>query len=187
MLECAKVQNLEEGQGMKTGQVAQALDVAQKTILNWVEHPALNKFFSASARLADGQLQREFTQDDLFALNTIRNLRAINTDWQLIAEQLDAGKRDSALPPAALTANTGITDMERLETSIITKARLDSALDRIEWYDRRLQQIERERDEWRERYIAETTRIREERAKEVARLQMELELRRSGRLKPDTE
>lgn len=163
---------------MKTGQVAQALDIDPKTVLNWVDHPVLSKFFSASAHQQEGQLQREFTQDDLLVLNTIRNLRATMSankpDWFVIAAQLDAGRRDNVLPLAAMTANTGVTDMERFEQAIITKARLDSAMNQIDFLNRQIERLEQDIDKHLERIM--------EAREDKARLQRELELWEAGRL-----
>ncbi len=87
---------------MKTGKVAKALGVDQKTITNWTDHPLLRRFFSKEASAESGETQRDYGELDVIILNTVRAARAKNTDWADIAEILDSGEYDSNLPPSAL-------------------------------------------------------------------------------------
>jgi hypothetical protein len=180
---------------MKTGQVAQALDVDAKTILNWTDHPVLNKFFSDGARGAKGNLQRVFSQQDLLILNTVRVARsrqpANRPDWNAIAGAIENGELTNALPLSAYTADTGITEMDRVQTSLSLQVKLDSALEKITEYkraiderDQRIRELEKKDADWNERFYTETARLREEKAAFEARYAVLMELLSAGRLSP---
>lgn len=116
---------------MKTGEVASSLGVAVDTIRNWINQPALNRFFSDSATGADGTPQRTYIQDDVRILNTIRDLRARKiTDWDAIATRLDNGYRVDELPQNATTTGTRTVPYEQAEQAALTtaiQARLEEA------------------------------------------------------------
>ena len=77
---------------MKTGELAKALGVDQGTIKNWVSE--LSEFFSDAAQ-NKGRAQRDYSDEDVITLNTIRTLRLVEgtTSWDKIREFLDSGRR----------------------------------------------------------------------------------------------
>jgi DNA-binding transcriptional MerR regulator len=91
---------------MKTGKVAKVFGVDPKTIINWTDIEAFEKFFSPEARATAGKTQRDYSEADLMVLNTIRLERAQGTDWNDIAARLDSGHREEELPPQAMLVET---------------------------------------------------------------------------------
>jgi DNA-binding transcriptional MerR regulator len=176
---------------MKTGKVAQILDLDPQTVKNWVALDMLAEFFSDGAK-GKGQMQREFTDGDLSVLNTIRTLRISgNNNWHSIAETLRAGHRDTTLPAGGITVNTGETPIDLVKKSMATTVERDNAIahvkkleDQLDEYEKRLAEAEREKDRIRDELTEQIMKLREEKAAELARAQTELELWRSGRLKP---
>ncbi len=178
---------------MKTGQAAKALGVDAKTVLNWIDNPLFNKFFSDGAAGRDSRMRRVIDNDDLLILNTIRTERTKyannQTDWKQILAILESDKRHRALPPSALTVETGITDFERIETAIMLKVERDTALNRvrelevaIEAKEAEIKRITREKDAQLEAKTDEIMRLREEKAAALAIAEYELGLYREGRL-----
>src|SRR5436190_1688243 len=90
---------------MKSGRIAKSLGVDVKTIINWSSHPLLQKFFSPGASKPE-QYQRDFNEEDLLVLNTIRIYRTKNADWSEISVLLENGERITELPPNALLVET---------------------------------------------------------------------------------
>lgn len=91
---------------MKVGKVADMLGVDSKTILNWTDRPDLNGFFSEDARGLGRTMGRDYTESEIVLLNTIRTERQKNTAWSDIARLLNAGVRDTDLPPSALLVDS---------------------------------------------------------------------------------
>lgn len=177
---------------MKTGHAAKALGVDSKTITNWINHPALNKFFSDSAAGRDGQTQRDITQDDLLLLNTVLSLRSRMppnaTDWNAIAAALDSGDRNSALPPSAATVETGMTDIDRWKYAIVLEQERNDAIARKVDAERRLEALEQRLSTIEaDRRAEQATLLREvsDAERRADRAETELELWRAGRLKPE--
>ena len=86
---------------MKTGSVAQKLGIrSPKTISAWTD--MFSEFFSEGAR-GDTGLQRDFDQNDLVVLNTIRMERLRGAEWEAIRAVLASGQRESTLPPEAVS------------------------------------------------------------------------------------
>ena len=122
---------------MKTGEAAKLLDLASNTLKNWIENPAVTRFFSPGAKGLHGGAQRVLTESDILILNTIRHLRNINSisDWEAIAESLETGNREQEFPINAINVDTRMIPIPHAEVSakyMATVAERDAALDRVE-------------------------------------------------------
>jgi DNA-binding transcriptional MerR regulator len=170
---------------MRIGKVAQALGVDSKTVTNWTNRPELARFFSPSATDKRRGTDRDITEDDLYVLNTVRTLRATmsrrNTDWDSIAEQLATGYRDSQLPAAAATVDTGLSMLAHTERVLITIQERDSALKRVAELEQRLTDRDTKIDQMHERLLKDISDMKAQ----LARADQELEFWRSGRLRPE--
>lgn len=85
---------------MKTGKVAKLFGVDPNTIMDWTgRYP---DFFTPEAK-GEVHSQREYQPEDLILLNTIRVARKQNAPWEKIRADLEAGERETTLPPEAMT------------------------------------------------------------------------------------
>ena len=116
---------------MKTGKAAKALGVDQKTITNWTDHPLLRRFFSKEALAEGQQMQRDYDENDVVILNTIRAERTKNTDWADIAKILESGGRDQNLPPTSLLVESTVPIQQYGKIVALTMER-DNALQEVE-------------------------------------------------------
>lgn len=148
---------------MRVGIAAQSLGVDPKTINNWVDNELLAPYFSPSAR-GENTGRRDFTDDDLLTLNTIRversKMSSKDTDWQVIADVLGAGRRDRQMPPQAMTVDTGMSMIAQTERMVSTINDRDAAL-------RRVDELEAERRD----LLARLERLEAARIADVERLE----------------
>src|SRR5215207_6216433 len=84
------------GVKMKTGAVAKRFNVDPNTITAWTDRFA--EFFTPEAKAQDNT-QRDYQDEDIVVLNTIRTARVTNTPWDDIRAMLNSGQRDGKLPP----------------------------------------------------------------------------------------
>jgi hypothetical protein len=186
---------------MNATRAAKALAINQGTLKLWIDRPELATYFSASAR-REG-FSRDLNDDDVIVANTIRSLRAgvgnNNVDWQQIADQLNSGYRDRSLPPEADHVDTGLTVIAQHERIAAIVTERDAANARVSELEKQVRELldrvdtlHNERREEAERLLREQAQIRDEKLKEqqelrdqLVRAQVELELWRSGRLKPE--
>ena len=160
-----------------TGQAAKRLGVDRKTIIDWIEHEGLSQFFSDSARKKHGSAHRQLTDADMLALNTIRHLRNVQevSDWSVIGEYLNSGKREAEYPQSRLTMDTTTVTLPEAEQSVraaATMAERDTALARI---DELQDEIERMRSEHKQETDALHKRI-EDLQRELGRTEAKLEI-----------
>jgi len=178
---------------MKAAKAALALGVNERTLNLWIAHPALSPFFSEAARLEGSQ--RELNDDDLIVANTIRAMRAgvpnNAANWEGIAEALASGRRHRNLPPEAAMVDAGLTVMAQRERMITVLSERDAALARVEELqaaqrelEQRLAAIEAERRQDQEKLLRELKETERALTEKLARAETELELWRSGRIKP---
>lgn len=117
---------------MRTGEAARRLGVDRTTIVNWIAHEALSDLFSPEARGED-RTQRVLNDDDVSLLATIHVLRTRDdiTEWDMIRDYLETGKRES-LPPLDGVSTTSTTVSrpyaEQSARAAATLAERDSAL-----------------------------------------------------------
>ncbi|MBA3867838.1 MAG: MerR family transcriptional regulator [Anaerolineae bacterium] len=85
---------------MKTGKAAKLFGVDPNTIMDWTSR--FPGFFTAESK-GEVHSQREYQPEDLIILNTIRVARKQNAPWEKIRADLEAGERETTLPPEAMT------------------------------------------------------------------------------------
>ncbi len=162
---------------MKTGEASNILGVATNTLKNWIENPLVSHFFSPSAKGEHGAPQRLFTESDILLLNTIRQLRTSGVDsWDAIAAYLDSGKRDQEFPQNAVSVDSRTIPLPQAEQSakaVATLAERDAALRQVEELRTKLTQVEKERDEIRERLTQQIIELN----RQIGRLEGHLESR----------
>ena len=97
--------------------------------------------------------QRDFNDEDLRVLNTIRVRKTRTNTWSDVAKMLAAGEREEELPPSALLMST-ISPVEQMQALMTARKDLEIAEARIADLEARLFKSEQDRDVERER-IAE--------------------------------
>lgn len=201
---------------MKTGKVAGMLGVDIQTIKNWIKRPELQEFFSDGARGDTDKMQRDISEADLLVLNSIHTFRKAGQEWSDIVAYLGTGARINSLPTQALTVDTGLTTVAQVERSLTIVQERDRALSKVNELEREIGELntkviqlerdkeaqriqlerekeeqrtrlEREKSEEKDRLLERIAQLREEKATELARLQIENEMWRDGRLKSPTE
>lgn len=150
---------------MKTGKVAQIFKVDQKTVMSWVD--LFPDFFTDSAKGEHGRSQRDFTDSDVYVLNTIYKLRGEGIrDWEKIRERLKEGPLDMQLPLVTAAVDN--------ETSLVVQiAEIASLRARIAEYEKDLQSLQKERSDFLTTIQTQQTTIQAQQA-EISRLQQEL-------------
>ena len=150
---------------MKTGEVAKLLNVDRKTIRNWIDDYGLEELFSPGARGIDGNIQRNLTEADALALNTIRVLRAKGVnDWNKIKEHLERGEWETEFPTNATSADRRMIPVEQLQQSgrvVETVRERDVALVQRDAALAQVEQLEAEIQRVRESEAAKQKRIEE--------------------------
>jgi hypothetical protein len=156
---------------MKTGKAGDLLGVDGKTLKNWIDMGEFTKFFSDSAMGKHGRPQRDLTESDLLVLNTIRVQRTSgNTNWQAIVELLETGYRDTDLPAAAMTVDTGAAPLQQYLKALGTAAEKDAALALIRQKDAEIERLVLQV----EKLEKEKIEIKEALLRELEREKMEL-------------
>mgnify|MGYP001042078472 CR=1 FL=1 len=179
---------------MRTGKVAQMLGVTDRTIKNWLAVPEFAPFFSAGALQVDSA-HRELNQDDLYVLNTIRVMRSgapkKDANWEGIAQALAEGRRERQLPPIAAAIDPGMALVGQVERVVTIGAERDAALARVAELEQErrelrtlLEDAQKRLADDRERLLRELNEKETELKERLARAEMELDLWRSGRIKP---
>lgn len=165
---------------MKLARVAKALDINERTLKLWIGNPALAPYFSAPARIDNPS--REMDDDDLIVANTIRKLREgmsnHNVDWQAIADRLNSGHRDDDLPPTAAVVDSRASMLAQHSRTVGLTLERDAALKRINDLETALAEERRQHMADNERLLRELSDAR------VAAANVELEMYKSGRIKP---
>lgn len=169
----------------KPGDVATALGVSISSIRNWTDQPEFQEFLSELAKREGPHVnakQREYTQQDLYVLNTIARQKTRFNAWDDVAAYLRDGNLDTELPPSAalvqpITAAENFADaiMLRQQIDMLTKS-LTDAEDEIDFLRRRLDEVrEEEQDKSRQR----EEKLRDEIIelnRQMARLEYRIEL-----------
>jgi DNA-binding transcriptional MerR regulator len=172
---------------MNITQTSKALGVSQATLKLWVERPELSPCFSPGAhREGNG---RDFNDDDIAVVNTVRALREgtgnNNVDWQRIGDELARGYRDTNFPAEAATVETGLTVLAQHERVATIISERDSAQARVRELEAALKDERQQRIDDKDVYMANQERLLRELADaRVAAANVELEMYKSGRIKP---
>jgi DNA-binding transcriptional MerR regulator len=133
---------------MKRGKASKIMGVDPKTITDWANRPEFEPYLSPGALGTDGASQRTYNESDILVLNTIRVERnERNAAWADIAGILESGERNRDLPPTALTVDTS--------APIAQYGRIQAYEARIEW-------LEEQVDDMRERHEQEVAHLRGE-------------------------
>jgi DNA-binding transcriptional MerR regulator len=163
---------------MKTGEAAKLLGTDVSTIRKWIDHPQINRFFSVSAKGEHGSSHRLLTEADILVLNSIRSLRALhNADWGEITTYLDSGDREQEFPSNAISVDTRTIPMPQAQQSakaMATLAERDAALRRVEELSERVDQLEQEKEELRERLTHEKEEVKEQLMREIMELMLRI-------------
>jgi DNA-binding transcriptional MerR regulator len=152
---------------MKTGRAAKIFGVDPNTITDWTDR--YHEYFTSDAQGHD-RTQRDYHPEDLIVINTIKNLRSRNTDWENIAARLAAGDREATLPPEAMSIQG--------ETAITVYAQLKALEVQLTNANQEIERLRRERKDDQERYEANVAELNREIGKwqakyEILREQME--------------
>lgn len=167
---------------MKTGELSKILSVDRDTLVNWIKNPILSRFFSMGARGEHGSAHRIFDDADVLVLNTIRALRTSGTtDWIDLARYLDSGQREQEFPKNAISLDPRTIPLQQAEQSakaMATLAERDAAFKRVNELELRIHdletkvvQVEKERDEVKERLLREIAELN----RQIGRLEGRLE------------
>ena len=157
---------------MKTGEVAKMMGLNPKTITNWTDQEDLMFYFSDEARRDDGSgSQREYIEDDIFVINTIRVHKTRQNTWRDVAKILATGHRETDLPITATLTKT-ISPADQVAAMMLIKAERDTALAQLQdsmfEIDRLRKEIKEQRDESNKEII--------ELNRQIARLELRLEM-----------
>lgn len=166
---------------MKTGPIAKMFTLDPKTIVNWVER--FSELFSDEAAGRSDRAQRDFNDDDVLLLNTIRVLRQETGNWDVIRERIESGFRAGELPTIAATINTGASPIEQYAKALQTISERDLALQQVEELKHEIagrdQLIEELREELRNKDQELAKKLLEEvskREREIGKLEGQIEM-----------
>ncbi len=157
---------------MKTGEVAKAMGLNPKTITNWTDQEDLALFFTEGARRNDqSSTQREYSEDDLFVINTIRVNKTRQNTWKDVAKMLATGHREMELPITA-TLNRTISAADQMTVVMLIKAERDTALAQLQDSLFEIERLRKELKEQRDEASKEIIELN----RQIARLELKLEL-----------
>ena len=169
----------------KPGDVATAIGVSISSIRNWTDQPEFQAFLSDLAKREGpyaNAKQREYTQQDLYVLNTIARQKTRFNTWEDVAQYLRDGNVDTDLPASAalvqpVTAAESFADaiMLRQQIDMLAKS-LSNAEEEIGYLRKRLDEVReeeqtksREREDMLRDEIIELNR-------QMARMELRMEL-----------
>ncbi len=165
---------------MKTGEAAHMLGIDPKTIVNWINNPALSKYFSPTARKEDGLKQRLLTDNDVAILNTVRHASAGGrANWTEIADIVESGNLERDIPQNAGFNDTRMVPEPQARESVraaATLAERDQLLTFVDDLKAQIAQLEKGRAEDRQTLIDMNGQLQ--------RALLLVELYEQGRLKP---
>jgi len=134
------------------GDLVVALGVSSTTVRNWTEQKEFQPYFSSRAKRTDefeSAKQREYTQEDLYVLNTIRTRKTHRNSWDDVASMLEDGYRDRDLPEAAALVLPE-TKAESFHLISVARAQIESLQKRVEELEGELEdkstQLQKERE-----------------------------------------
>lgn len=162
---------------MKTGKVADMLGVDQKTILNWSDRPELQKFFSPDALGQGRSIGRDYAEQEIIVLNTIRTERRKNTAWRDIARLLEEGVRDTELPPSALLVDSPAPLVQYGKMQQL-QARVESLEAQVEQLQEEKRFLQQQKDTEVERILRESSQREGELREQIGELKAMLRMYR---------
>ena len=169
----------------KPGDIATALGVSISSIRNWTDQPEFQEFLSDLAKREGSYVnakQREYTQQDLYVLNTIARQKTRFNSWDDVADYLRDGNLDTELPASAalvqpVTAAESFADaiMLRQQIDMLAKS-LSDAEEEIDYLRKRLDEV-REEEQTKSRDREENLRDDIiELNRQMARLELRIEM-----------
>ena len=172
----------------KPGDIATALGVSISSIRNWTDQQEFQEFLSDLAKREGSYThakQREYTQQDLYVLNTIAQQKTRFNAGEDVAQYLRDGNLDTELPPSAAlvqpaTAAESFADaiMLRQQIDMLVKS-LSEAKEEVDYLRKRLDEV-REEEQIKSRDREEKLRDEIiELNRQMARLEFRIELMRN--------
>lgn len=169
----------------KPGDIATALGVSISSIRNWTDQVEFQEFLSDLAKregVYAHAKQREYTQQDLFVLNTIARQKTRFNTWDDVADYMKSGNLDTDLPASAAlvqpaTAAESFADaiMLRQQIDMLAKS-LSEAREEVDFLRKRLDEV-REEEQLKSRDREEKLRDEIiELNRQMARLEFRIEL-----------
>lgn len=157
---------------MKTGEVAKMMGLNPKTITNWTDQDDLSVFFTEEARRNDEtSSQREYSEEDVMVINTIRIHKTRQNTWRDVAKILATGHRETDLPITATLTKT-ISPADQVAAMMLIKAERDTALAQLEDAMFEIERLRHELKEQREDANREIIDLN----RQIARLELRLEI-----------
>ena len=157
---------------MKTGEVAKMMGLNPKTITNWTDQEDLAVYFSDDARRVDEtSSQREYSEEDVIVINTIRVHKTRQNTWKDVANLLATGHRETELPISA-TLTKSISPADQVAAMMLVKAERDTALAQLQDAIFEIERLRKELKEQRETSNKEIIDLN----RQIARLELRLEM-----------
>jgi DNA-binding transcriptional MerR regulator len=157
---------------MKTGEVAKMMGLNPKTITNWTDQEDLSVFFTEDSRRSDeSSSQREYSEEDILAINTIRVHKTRQNTWKDVAKILATGHRETDLPITA-TLTKSISPADQVAALMLIKAERDTALAQLQDAMFEIDRLRMELKEQREESSKEIIELN----RQLARLELKLEM-----------
>lgn len=119
------------------GDIVVALGVSSSTVRNWTELEEIQEYLSNQAtRSGDFShaKQREYTENDLYILNTIRTQKTRLNSWDDVASMIEDGYLDRELPPssALVLPETKVESFQLLAIARTEIGNLQKQVDKLE-------------------------------------------------------
>jgi len=168
----------------KPGDIATALGVSISSIRNWTDQEEFQDFLSDMATRTgsySNSKQREYTQQDLYVINTIARQKTRFNLWTDVADYLRAGNLDTELPASAALVQP--TAAESFADAIMLRQQLDLMANSLSNAEEEVKFLRKRVDEIREEERRKASEKEAEDRKEIiqlhrqiARLELRIEL-----------
>ncbi len=143
-----------------------------KTITNWTDQEDLIVFFSEGAtRNDDTSSQREYSEDDVLVINTIRVNKTRQNTWKDVAKLLATGHREADFPITATLTKT-ISPADQVAAMMLIKAERDTALAQLQDATFEIERLRKELKQEREQSNKSIIELN----RQIARLELRLEI-----------
>lgn len=169
----------------KPGDIATALGVSISSVRNWTDQQEFQEFLSDLAK-REGPYshakQREYTQQDLYVMNTIAKQKTRFNTWEDVAQYLREGNIDTDLPASAALVQP-MTAAENFADAIMLRQQIDMLVKSLSEAEEEISYLRKRMDEVREAE-QEKSRTREDKLREeiielnrqMARLELRIEM-----------
>ena len=116
------------------GDIVVALGISSSTVRNWTETEAIQPYLSDQAVRRGNYAhakQREYMEEDLYVLNTLRTQKTRLNSWEDVAGMLDDGYRDRDLPPSSALVLPE-TKIESFQLLLIARTQIENLQQQVE-------------------------------------------------------